>query len=246
MPSYDECATLFDFALDCARRSPDISFVLRPHPMVDIRSLLHRLPFLRNLPGNVSLSVDKPLEQEFAQTRYCLYRGSSAAMHAARAGIKPYYFARPGELSFDCLFELGDWREAVTSPQDLLNRMSLADQSSDSAAAMRAAEFLRTLRLASQACRNQRITRNGRVHEPAERGNGFTGMLTPTQLEERYSFNVAGEQIPWRLVCGVSLLADQHRQRLRREQPFEQIPPASGRADKNTTAPIFSGRSVSG
>jgi hypothetical protein len=138
---YDECATLFEFALDCARRSPDISFVLRPHPMVEIRSLLHRLPFLRNLPGNVSLSVDKPLEQEFAQTRYCLYRGSSAAMHAARAGIKPYYLARPGELSFDCLFELGDWREAVTSPQDLLKRMNLADQSSDTAAAMRAAEF---------------------------------------------------------------------------------------------------------
>jgi hypothetical protein len=136
---YDECATLFDFALDCARRSPDISFVLRPHPMVDTRSLLRRLPFLQQLPGNVSLSVDKPLEQEFAQARYCLYRGSSAAMHAVRAGIKPYYLARPGELPFDCLFELGDWRETVTSPEDLLNRMSLADQSTVSAAAMRAA-----------------------------------------------------------------------------------------------------------
>jgi hypothetical protein len=136
---YDECATLFDFALDCARRSPYISFVLRPHPMVDTRSLLRRLPFLQELPGNVSISVDKPLEQEFAQTRYCLYRGSSAAMHAVRAGIKPYYLARPGELSFDCLFELGDWRETVMSPEDLLNRMSLADQSTMSAAAMRAA-----------------------------------------------------------------------------------------------------------
>jgi hypothetical protein len=136
--SHDECAALFGFALDCARRSPDISFALRPHPMVDIRLLLRRLPFLQNLPGNVALSVDKPLEQEFARTRYCLYRGSSAAMHAVRAGIKPYYFARPGELPFDCLFELGDWRETVTSPQDLLDRMGLADQSMDSAAATRA------------------------------------------------------------------------------------------------------------
>jgi hypothetical protein len=139
--SYDECATLFDFALDCAGRSPDISFALRPHPMVDIRSLLRRLPFLQQLPGNVSLSVDKPLEQEFAQARYCLYRGSSAAMHAVRAGVKPYYLARAGELSFDCLFELGDWRETVTSPEDLLNRMSLADQFTDSAAASRAASI---------------------------------------------------------------------------------------------------------
>jgi hypothetical protein len=138
---YDECATLFDFALDCARRSPDISFVLRPHPMVDTRLLLRRLPFLQQLPDNVSLSVEKPLEQEFAQTRYCLYRGSSAAMHAVRAGIKPYYLARPGELPFDCLFELGDWRETVTSPEELLNRMRVADQFTASAAAMSAASI---------------------------------------------------------------------------------------------------------
>jgi hypothetical protein len=109
--------------------------------MVDIPSLLRRLPFLEKLPQNVSLSVAKPLEQEFARSRYCLYRGSSAALQAVRAGIKPYYFARPGELPFDCLFELSDWREVVASPEDLLNRMSLADQSTDSAAAMRAASI---------------------------------------------------------------------------------------------------------
>ncbi|MGO9934494.1 MAG: hypothetical protein ACLPV8_22135 [Steroidobacteraceae bacterium] len=139
--SYDECATLFNFALDCAYRCPDISFSLRPHPMVDTPALLRRLPFLQKLPENVSLSVDKPLEQEFAQTRYCLYRGSSAAMQAVRAGIKPYYLARPGELRFDCLFELGDWRETVTSPEDLSKRMILADQCKDSARAMRAASI---------------------------------------------------------------------------------------------------------
>jgi len=137
--SYHECATLFNFALDCARHGPDISFALRPHPMVDTRSLLRRLPQLQKLPRNVSISVDKPLEQEFAQARYCLYRGSSAAMHAVRAGIKPYYLARPAELPFDCLFELADWREIVTSPADLLHRMNLADQFTDSAAASHAA-----------------------------------------------------------------------------------------------------------
>jgi hypothetical protein len=137
--SYHECATLFNFALDCARHAPDISFALRPHPMVDTRSLLRRLPQLQKLPRNVSISVDKPLEQEFPQARYCLYRGSSAAMHAVRAGIKPYYLARPAELPFDCLFELADWRETVTSPKDLLNRLNLANQFTDSAAASRAA-----------------------------------------------------------------------------------------------------------
>ncbi len=117
--SDQECAALFDFALACARQRPDIRFALRPHPMVDTPSLLRRHPELRDLPCNVALSVDTPLEQEFAQTRYCLYRGSSAALHAVRAGIKPYYLARPGELSLDCLSALDDWRETVTSPEDL-------------------------------------------------------------------------------------------------------------------------------
>ena len=139
--SDQECAVLFHFALACARHSPDVSFALRPHPMVDTRLLLRRHPVLQKLPGNVSLSVDRPLEQEFALTRYCLYRGSSAAMHAVRAGIKPYHLARPGELPFDCLFELAEWRETVVSPEDLLNRMRLADAFIDSAAAGRAASI---------------------------------------------------------------------------------------------------------
>ncbi len=43
-----ECTILFDFALDCARRSPDINFALRPHPMVDTRSLLRRHPYCKS------------------------------------------------------------------------------------------------------------------------------------------------------------------------------------------------------
>ncbi|HEY0748966.1 MAG TPA: hypothetical protein VGD63_19840 [Steroidobacteraceae bacterium] len=138
--SDQECVTLFDFALASARHRPDISFALRPHPMVDTQSLLRRHPQLQKLPPNVALSVDAPLEQEFAQTRYCLYRGSSAALYAVRAGIKPYYLARPGELPIDCLFALNDWREMVTSPEDLSNRMSLGDACTDSGAAARSVD----------------------------------------------------------------------------------------------------------
>jgi hypothetical protein len=134
-----ESAALFEFALRCARDCADVRFVLRPHPMVDPAALLRRQPLLQKLPANVALSAHLPLEQEFAQARYCLYRGSSAALYAARAGIKPFYFAQAGELPFDCLFALGDWRETVTSPQELADRIRLADSCSDSAAARRAA-----------------------------------------------------------------------------------------------------------
>ena len=137
--SHPECVTLFDFAVACARLGPDIHFVLRPHPMVDVPWLLHRHPALNTLPGNMSWSVGKPVEEEFARARYCLYRGSSAAMYAVRAGIKPYYLTRPGELPFDCLSGLTDWREGVTSPQELIERIGQADARVDTDAAKRAA-----------------------------------------------------------------------------------------------------------
>ena len=133
-----ECVTLFNFALATARHRPDITFALRPHPMVDTLSLLRRHPEWRKLPKNVEFTAAEPLEQEFPRTRYCLYRGSSAALYAVRAGIKPYYLAQPGELPVDCLFALTDWRETVNSPEDLANRIDIADPLSDSTAAHRA------------------------------------------------------------------------------------------------------------
>ncbi|HTC51080.1 MAG TPA: hypothetical protein VK700_04015 [Steroidobacteraceae bacterium] len=139
--SHPECVTLFDFALRCARRCPDLGFILRPHPMVDTGSLRRRLPALASLPGNVVLSADRPLEQDLAQARYCLYRGSSAALHAVRAGIRPYYLARTGELPFDCLHALHDWRECVTAPEEFIDRIDYADAHQDCAAGTRAAEL---------------------------------------------------------------------------------------------------------
>jgi hypothetical protein len=139
--SEQECVRLFDFALRCAGLDPTIRFALRPHPMVDIGSLLRRHPQWQRLPQNVSLSVGVPPEQDFAQARYCLYRGSSAALHAVRAGIKPFYLESPGELPFDCLFELDDWRETVATPQELIERIRAADSSVDSGAARRAASI---------------------------------------------------------------------------------------------------------
>jgi hypothetical protein len=136
--SDQECVTLFDFALACARYRPDISFALRPHPVVDTHALLRRHPEFQRLPPNVTLAADGPLEREFAQARYCLYRSSSAALHAVRAGIKPYYLAQPGELPIDCLYAIPDWRETVTSPADLANRMGLGDPFTESTAANRA------------------------------------------------------------------------------------------------------------
>jgi hypothetical protein len=110
-----ERATLFEFALNCAIEMPEITFVLRPHPSSAVASALP----LRDLPRNVEISRAVSFETECLRARFCLYRGSSAAMYAVLAGVKPFYVSRAGELPFDPLSGLTVWRETVTSPRDL-------------------------------------------------------------------------------------------------------------------------------
>jgi hypothetical protein len=136
-----ECSILFEFALACARRAPEIAFALRPHPSVNLTALRSRHNALRQLPDNVTLSVSGTLDQECARARYCLYRGSSAVIQAVLAGIKPFYVARAGELPFDSLFALPYWRETLMSPEDFVTRVSATDASPDQDAARRAWAF---------------------------------------------------------------------------------------------------------
>jgi len=128
-----ECAFLFEFALACARRLPQMQFVLRPHPAISLDSLRGRYAVLRDLPPNVTLSVGNALPFDMARARYCLYRGSSAVIHAVLAGIKPFYVARPGELSLDPLFALQGWRESVSSAEEFVGLLSAAKVSAESA-----------------------------------------------------------------------------------------------------------------
>lgn len=136
-----ECSTLFEFAFACARRCPELVFTLRPHPVISITTLRARHEWLREPPPNISFSMNKTLAEECAQARYCLYRGSSAVIHAVLAGVKPYYLAQSGELNFDPLSGLSEWRETVSSPEAFEGCLRLANSGSDGAAALRARSY---------------------------------------------------------------------------------------------------------
>jgi hypothetical protein len=134
-----ESAILFEFAIECARQLPTLTFALRPHPGTNFDVLLPLAPGLRELPGNAGFSAGSTLEQDCATARYCLYRGSSAAMQAVTAGIKPFYLSRTDELPFDPLAGLSGWRETVSSPAEFAARTRATR--ADSAAAHEAADF---------------------------------------------------------------------------------------------------------
>jgi hypothetical protein len=136
-----ECSILFQFAFACARLCPELVFTLRPHPMISVSTLRARHAWLREPPPNISFSMNKPLAEECAQARYCLYRGSSAVIHAVLAGVKPYYLARSREINFDPLHGLGEWRETVSSPEGFEACARLADAGPEDTAAARARSY---------------------------------------------------------------------------------------------------------
>jgi hypothetical protein len=113
-----ECLTLFDFALTAAACMPDTQFVLRTHPYLPFASLVRRHPRFRTLPANVRVSDRAAIIDDFARCDWALYRGSSAAVHAVLAGVRPVYMGRPGELPSDPLFALEGWRRQVTTVEE--------------------------------------------------------------------------------------------------------------------------------
>jgi hypothetical protein len=118
-----ECVTLCDFAIECARRSPHVRFVLRMHPVFPFERLLERHSRFAELPANVVLSECADIADDFAMCRWALYRGSSAAVHALLAGVRPFYVHRPEDPSIDPLDALDTWRIWVADPEEVSARM---------------------------------------------------------------------------------------------------------------------------
>ena len=138
-----ECVLLFDFALACAALAPAVRFVFRMHPVLPFASIAALDSRLKSLPGNVELS-GVPIAADFARSRWALYRGSSAAVYAVLAGLRPVYVSRRNEMSIDPLYQLSSWRCYAETPNDFLDQMNSdlrADQDSLAAEARSAITY---------------------------------------------------------------------------------------------------------
>ena len=116
----EECVVLFEFGLECARRLPDVPFIFRTHPVLPYEKIKTRLNNVNPWPSNVEISRERNIERDYGRSRCLLYRGSSTALYAVLAGLKPFYVDRPGEMDIDPLFALKDWREHVGSAEELV------------------------------------------------------------------------------------------------------------------------------
>ncbi len=109
----EECLLIFDFVLKAATLMPAVTFIIRMHPVMPFSAVVERDKRLRSLPDNIQIS-NQTIYVDFERCRWALYRGSSAAVHAAAAGLRPLYFKPPGEmLGIDPLNSMQTWKRVV-------------------------------------------------------------------------------------------------------------------------------------
>jgi len=112
-----ECYLLFEFSLACARVCPDLTFIWHLHPLFSFSMLAAGNPSLKKLPPNVVMS-EGTLENAVDQSKWILYRGTTAVIKAVLAGVRPIYLESKNELPIDSLSGMGSWRRKVATSND--------------------------------------------------------------------------------------------------------------------------------
>ena len=117
-----ECQILFSFSLQCAKVCPDVHFIWRLHPIIDLtRCGLD----LGNIPSNIEISSQK-FEDDIACSRWAIYRGSTAIITATANGVIPIYLAQVGELSIDPLYEVEGSHPSINNSDQFLGALEEA------------------------------------------------------------------------------------------------------------------------
>ncbi|SVC24703.1 uncharacterized protein METZ01_LOCUS277557, partial [marine metagenome] len=112
-----ECHQLFEFSSACAHACPAMPFIWHLHPLFSFSVLAARNPKLKKLPPNVTMS-EGTLESAVDQSRWVLYRGTTAVVKAVLDGVRPIYLESKNELPIDSLSGMGNWRRKVATSND--------------------------------------------------------------------------------------------------------------------------------
>ena len=113
--SYKECNILFEFSAECAKKFPDIFFIWRLHPAMEI-SIIRKNKKLINLPKNIEISSNK-IEIDYYKSNWVLYRNSTTVLNAVMCKLKPIYLKLPDEINTDLLKEVSYWHSSVINAQ---------------------------------------------------------------------------------------------------------------------------------
>lgn len=115
---FSEVYKLFSFSLKCALKCPEINFIWRLHPSIGFVEIFKKAPDLKNIPKNIILS-NLQLEEDINNSKWCLYRGSTAIFKSISAGLRPIYLNNDEESIIDPLFDMK--KKNINSTDDFID-----------------------------------------------------------------------------------------------------------------------------
>lgn len=127
----DECLLLFNYSLQVASIFPQFNFIWRVHPVINFYSQVASHLYSQ-LPPNIYLSTSS-LESDILKSKFCLYRGSTAAVTAASHGCIPIFLDIDGNLNVDPLYEVSNSRPSVSIPSHFLHALAQASWTTSNA-----------------------------------------------------------------------------------------------------------------
>lgn len=116
----DECETLFNFSLECAKVLPYIDFIWRLHPVICFDEVLRYMSINKDdLPKNVIIS-NSSLTKDIEKSSHTLYRGTTAVIEAIYGNLIPIYLSDNSGITIDLLYEVGKGRKIVANVGDFI------------------------------------------------------------------------------------------------------------------------------
>lgn len=123
----EECVFMIPFAIKVAKMNPNITFIIRFHPLLPYSKLVKNYPYLKNLGSNLRVST-RELVNDIKSSQWVIYRGSSIVIPAVIHGLRPLYLKKENSLDIDPLYMMKeDWKKNVSSTFDVTNILNGKD-----------------------------------------------------------------------------------------------------------------------
>jgi hypothetical protein len=116
-----ETSILFSYAINVARISRNIIFILRTHPLIDIKKIKYNLKKNNYLPSNIIFS-NKSFAYDLSLSNFALYRGSTSIITALSKNLVPIYYKYFSDtLNIDPIYDYKDDKFIVKDVDDFIN-----------------------------------------------------------------------------------------------------------------------------
>jgi hypothetical protein len=91
-----ETYKIFHFAFEIAKRSKNFKFIIRTHPLINIKDFLKKYFKYDYLNKNIIISSQK-FSYDLNRSKFCLFRGSTSIITAMMNGLIPIYYDKNNE-----------------------------------------------------------------------------------------------------------------------------------------------------